>query len=257
MFVKCLSLLVVWKPVVTCVKTCRVSPLVPIKVSKLQPILMDTNSSSEDSDVELVSCPSGVGKDVNSSSRRKELNALTKEDLSLEQSSSTTILDDEKPSVLLILTGIPGSGKTSFAKKLEAKGWCRVCQDELLTRQQCENYAITQLLQGKPIVIDRCNVTKEQRAIWIKLAKNANAVVGCLVFTTPLHICVSRVAQRSEHPNLKGNDPKTESVIFQFAKDFCAPTAEEGIDFCRRIQTEQDEYRILQQLEKILNSQSS
>lgn len=78
------------------------------------------------------------------------------------------------------------------------------------------------------------------------------AIIGCLVFTTPLDICVSRVAQRSEHPNLKGSD--SESVIFQFAKEFCAPTAEEGIDFCRRIQTEQDEQRILQQLSLLLNS---
>ncbi|KAK4527518.1 hypothetical protein GAYE_SCF40G5440 [Galdieria yellowstonensis] len=193
-------------------------------------MIYSASESSTDSDIELISY-----------SDNKPWNTIIQQPQESCSNSSTR-------RILLILVGIPGSGKTCFSKKLESKGWYRVCQDELQTRQQCENYAIEYLSQNKPTVVDRCNVTKEQRATWINIGKQANAVVGCIVFTTPLSICISRVAQREQHPTLQGNDPKTESVVFRFAQEFCAPTPEEGIDFCRRIQTEQDECRILQQL---------
>lgn len=193
-------------------------------------MIYSASESSTDSDIELISY-----------SDNKQWNT------SIQQPQESCPYSSTRR-ILLILVGIPGSGKTCFSKKLESKGWYRVCQDELQTRQQCENYAIEYLSQNKPTVVDRCNVTKEQRATWINIGKQANAVVGCIVFTTPLSICISRVAQREQHPTLQGNDPKTENVVFRFAQEFCAPTPEEGIDFCRRIQTEQDECRILQQL---------
>ncbi|GJD08885.1 Transcription factor bHLH140 [Galdieria sulphuraria] len=139
--------------------------------------MFHTNSDSSDNDIEFVSCQSGVvgveNKDSNCSHQREK---LTREETFQSPLSTTNQYEYQYRPILLMLIGIPGSGKTTFAKKLEEKGWCRVCQDELFTRQQCENYTITHLLQGKSIVIDRCNVTKEQRAIWINLAKNANAV---------------------------------------------------------------------------------
>ncbi|KAJ1489667.1 hypothetical protein T484DRAFT_1779466 [Baffinella frigidus] len=39
---------------------------------------------------------------------------------------------------LLVMVGIPGSGKSTIAKQLEARGWVWVSQDELGSRRRCE-----------------------------------------------------------------------------------------------------------------------
>eukprot|EP00871_Galdieria_phlegrea_P003646 jgi/Galph1/4282/GphlegSOOS_G2903.1 len=160
---------------------------------------------------------------------------------------TTEITTQERPMVLL-LVGLPGSGKSTFAEQLEAKGWVRICQDELKSRYVCEEYLRNNLVHNSRIVIDRCNVTREQRAIWINYAKASNAIIGCVVFAIPLQDCLLRVAQREEHPTLKGSNQQTESIILNFAKEFCAPIPEEGIHFCRRLTNRNDEQQIFEQL---------
>lgn len=90
--------------------------LIAVHLSKLPTAMFHISSESGDSDVELVSCQPRVFH--NSCSPTEEPTEETSPFVSNEWSTSTT----NRP-ILLILVGIPGSGKSSFAKKLEAKGW--------------------------------------------------------------------------------------------------------------------------------------
>ena len=59
---------------------------------------------------------------------------------------------------VLVLVGIPGSGKSHFAERLANAGperFVRVSQDVLGTRKKCEARARRALAEGKVAVIDR------------------------------------------------------------------------------------------------------
>lgn len=64
-------------------------------------------------------------------------------------------LEGDKPR-LLVLMGIPGSGKTWLATRLQRAGWKVVSQDVLKSRVKCEEAARRHLAQGHDLVIDRC-----------------------------------------------------------------------------------------------------
>jgi hypothetical protein len=87
---------------------------------------------------------------------------------------------------LLVLVGLPGSGKSSFAAALQASsagGWERVSQDDLGSRGACEamlgratkGFANGKNAGGKGpshVMLDRCNCTKAERKQWLSVAFN-------------------------------------------------------------------------------------
>ena len=60
---------------------------------------------------------------------------------------------------VLLLVGLPGSGKSTIASKLREKGWWVVCQDHLGSKEACVREMRRALDRGKSVVIDRygCN----------------------------------------------------------------------------------------------------
>ncbi|KAG6427669.1 hypothetical protein SASPL_111915 [Salvia splendens] len=74
--------------------------------------------------------------------------------------------------IILVLIGLPGSGKSTFCEevaKISCRPWTRVCQDVINngksgTKIMCLSVAAAALEDGKSVLIDRCNIDKEQRA---------------------------------------------------------------------------------------------
>ncbi|KAA8491815.1 Bifunctional polynucleotide phosphatase/kinase [Porphyridium purpureum] len=147
--------------------------------------------------------------------------------------------DGERPRVL-IMVGIPGSGKSTMAEMLVARGWKRISQDELGNRYRCEVELIRALLKGQNCVIDRCNFDVDQRRPWIRLARSRGCRVGAIVLATPLEQCIARVRSRESHPTLPPNNPNSEEVVRRFALQFEPPTSDEGIDFARHVRSNTD-----------------
>jgi bifunctional polynucleotide phosphatase/kinase len=88
--------------------------------------------------------------------------------------------------IILVLCGFVGSGKSSFAAQLFSRSahppsitasssssfhnppveWVIICQDELLRLEKCAKVAAEALSAGHSVIIDRTNLSPEQRAHW-------------------------------------------------------------------------------------------
>ena len=105
---------------------------------------------------------------------------------------------------VLVLVGLPGSGKTTLAARLGGS-WRVVNQDLLGDRQRCEQAACEALGVGQDVVIDRCNADRRQRAVWVQLAQRFGALVVGLQLSIPVEVCVARAEARTDHLTLSGN----------------------------------------------------
>lgn len=127
---------------------------------------------------------------------------------------------------MIILVGIPGSGKSTFAQTLSTAlphKYVQVNQDTLKTRPRCLLAARRALDEGKTPIIDRCNFDAEQRKNFRALAAEGSGVpVDCVVFDCGTEECVRRCVGRVGHPTLhKGN---ARGIVKLMAKSLRVPS---------------------------------
>ena len=142
---------------------------------------------------------------------------------------------------LIILCGIPGSGKTTFAKKLlndsyykgnivhlssdairaELYGDAAVQGDPNEVFSLMQNRAVESLNNGQTVVYDSTAVTRKDRA-GIIAACPKFAKIECYIIWAPIEVCIERDAARERTVGKK--------VIDMMLKRFQAPFVNEGID---------------------------
>lgn len=154
---------------------------------------------------------------------------------------------DSETQRMVLLVGLQGSGKSTFAAGLVERGWSRISQDELGTRRSCELMTEYELRLGHNVVIDRCNFDPSQRAHWIQLARERQVVVGCVVFAVPLITCIRRVQRRKDHPSLQPG-PSVAGIIRSTAALFRPPDRGEGIAWCRHVRNDSDYTQVLNEI---------
>ena len=132
---------------------------------------------------------------------------------------------------MIILVGLPGSGKSSFAKKYDK--YTIINQDTLGSRENCIKLCRLSLLEGKSIIVDRCNSTKMQRSIWIKeaLKFGVTDISAVYLYCNP-EICIERISERKDHPTIKETSSKEKNteIVTNFLGTFEMPEIEEGFD---------------------------
>ncbi len=133
---------------------------------------------------------------------------------------------------VVILIGLPGSGKSTFAKKF-FPGYAYINQDTLGDRAACLKAMTDALEKKQDIVVDRCNVNKSQRKYWIDLALGYS-VDDLIAVSLDVHEeeCIARVNSRREHPNMNFEMPlsKVREIVYNFNKSFEQPTHDEGFN---------------------------
>ncbi|KAI5016070.1 hypothetical protein ZWY2020_005921 [Hordeum vulgare] len=117
--------------------------------------------------------------------------------------------EDAEKQVLQILVNAPGSGKSMFAEDIMAsvaagRPWARVCQDTIGkgkagTKIQCLKAAADALKEGKSVLIDRCNLEREQHSDFVKLGCTVQADVHAIFLDLPANVCISRSVSRTSH----------------------------------------------------------
>ncbi len=138
-----------------------------------------------------------------------------------------------KQPILLILVGVQGSGKSTFAKGL-GQGWCHLSQDTIDNgrpgeRKDVEKAARAMLQQSKTnVVIDRMHLDKQQRQYFIQIGKEAGVHVHCLVFMVSKEEVVRRVKQRTNHPGAVEGERGAKLAVSSLSKLVC-PTYDEGL----------------------------
>ncbi|KAJ7453979.1 P-loop containing nucleoside triphosphate hydrolase protein [Mycena galericulata] len=152
--------------------------------------------------------------------------------------------------VVLILVGLIGSGKSTFAQALEAyfPEFRRCNQDDLGDRRQVEYVSREALRNGSSVCIDRTNFDPSQRAHWIRIAREVpGTLIWVIVFDTPeevgyvpfpvtgsdyvcrVQVCAARLRTRTGHPTI--HDPEAAlSILERFSSQYRAPSEDEGYD---------------------------
>jgi predicted kinase len=136
---------------------------------------------------------------------------------------------------VLILVGIPGSGKSTVAKKFQEMypddKYTVINQDLLGSRQKCLDLMHDLLEQGKSVIIDRCNVNEEQRSHWIQAAlyHGVKTITG-IVLEVDSEEALARIHLRQDHPTIKLDmelDKKRE-IVSKFYNTYQPPRLSEG-----------------------------
>jgi predicted kinase len=139
---------------------------------------------------------------------------------------------------LIIVCGLPGSGKTTYSWRLEAElGAIRFCPDEWMDalaldlwdegmREKIENlqwqFGQQLLARGLTVIIEWGTWGRSERDALRLRARELGAAVELHYLSAPVEVLFERVQRRSmEDP------PITREQVLKWADAFQAPTAEE------------------------------
>lgn len=154
---------------------------------------------------------------------------------------------------VLMLCGLPASGKSTFAKALVAEQpefFIRVNRDEMRGKGEVDR-ALAAALQPylktlnsrkapattRCIVIDNCHVTATKRREWLEAVHRLPTL--CVYFDRPVDVCKLRVSQRLDHPTIPAGTagiPIIESMVRQWER----PELSEGFAGVHRLTTDDE-----------------
>ncbi|KAJ1345472.1 hypothetical protein KIN20_000015 [Parelaphostrongylus tenuis] len=130
---------------------------------------------------------------------------------------------------LIVIVGFPGSGKSTFAKKLEKDhGYEIVNRDTLGSWQKCCDHAKAHLRRGKSVVVDNTNPNKEARSRYIALARELKIPCRCFELTCDIHQAGHNVKFRKL--TQKVSNEVTTMVLRMHASKYEKPELAEGFD---------------------------
>eukprot|EP00811_Abedinium_folium_P000231 NODE_1020_length_2648_cov_5.422451.p1 GENE.NODE_1020_length_2648_cov_5.422451~~NODE_1020_length_2648_cov_5.422451.p1 ORF type:complete len:741 (-),score=238.33 NODE_1020_length_2648_cov_5.422451:322-2544(-) len=133
----------------------------------------------------------------------------------------------------IVMCGLAGSGKSTFTHSLveSGAGWVRASHDDL-GRTACDELVRRMAPQVKNdearIVVDRCNLTRNERATWLdKFLSPPAHDVACVFFDFTAEACKRRAAARLNHPKIRSGG-RGDRIIEDQAKQLERPVAAEG-----------------------------
>lgn len=128
---------------------------------------------------------------------------------------------------MIVLMGLPGCGKSTLTSLFPEH--VRVCQDVIGNRNDCVNAVKRNFQQDKSVIVDRTNISRQQRRYFIDLAKDVNAKIYCIFLDIPAVECIERVKARKNHETIKNlPDEKIIEIVSRFNNELELPDYVEG-----------------------------
>jgi len=129
---------------------------------------------------------------------------------------------------LVIFVGLPGSGKSTYYHAHFANTHAHVSKDLMPNAQRRDDRQSLQvekaLAEGRPVVVDNTNPTRDARAPLIAIGKRHGARIIAYYFECSVRLAIVRNAQREG----KGRVPNV--AIFTTQKKLQPPAQDEGFD---------------------------
>lgn len=147
-----------------------------------------------------------------------------------------------RKNTLIILAGISGSGKSTFAKLLEEQGWTITCPDRIRAFlygdesiqgdgkrvfDRAYRNAICYGISKKDCVFDATNITKKARKNVIEQCRKYFDFIICYYFTPDL------ITSQKQNLNRERQVPL--EIIYKQYKKWETPTIDEGFDYVSEI----------------------
>ena len=141
---------------------------------------------------------------------------------------------DESVAELVILIGLPGSGKTSFYRDRFAASHVHVSKDLMRTRRDRQAHQLVlidqALASGRSVVVDNVNATIADRAVLIQAGRRHGVSIVGYALDTAAAECVQRNSGRT------GKDRVPNVAVFAAAKRLQPATRDEGFDRLYRVE---------------------
>ena len=145
--------------------------------------------------------------------------------------------------VLIVMCGLPGSGKSTYANYLTESGHFECVSTDQIRKRFYGNENIqgngkevfdtaflhlqTYGLSKKNCVFDATNITPRARRRVVQECRPYYDLIICKYIDTPLDVCLHRNSQRERVV------PK--EVILRMYKNFTLPSREEGFDYIETV----------------------
>lgn len=138
---------------------------------------------------------------------------------------------------LLMLKGLPASGKSTYAKELQEQGWARVNKDDI-RKDYFPDYEhkdekdvlyiedseiIAELQEGNNVVVDDTNFAPKHQPRLEAIAKKHGADFEVLFIDTPLEVCIRRNRKRAKSVPME--------VILSMHRKYIAPYRDEKPEY--------------------------
>ncbi len=131
---------------------------------------------------------------------------------------------------LIILVGLPASGKTTFAQTIDDQiaNVQRINQDEIRTKGKCDELFSKYTKNiNQTVILDRCNLTINERRYWLDLNNTNEKNVWCIHFASNPEECKWRIKNRKDHPTVT-DSLQGQRLIENISNTLQVPTIEEG-----------------------------
>jgi bifunctional polynucleotide phosphatase/kinase len=140
-----------------------------------------------------------------------------------EEKSIDNKLKPKTTPEIIIMVGYPGSGKSTIISQIfEPADYFIAHGDDLKTSAKMIKAAEEHIKNGKSVVFDATNPSKEKRAEYIKFAKKHNIPVRCVYMSTSFEEAMARNNNREK--------PVPKIVYYIYKKKFEIPSEDEGFD---------------------------
>ena len=139
---------------------------------------------------------------------------------------------------IIIFTGIPASGKTTFYEQNFAATHIHISLDVLHTRNQENKMLEETLASGKSCVIDNTNVTADERTKYIEAGKRYGYKVIGYYFRSSIDECRIRNNRR------QGKKQVPEVALRYKAAHLERPAMQEGFDELYYVKIVDDKFEI-------------